>query len=448
MNPNTSCPPSPTSTAAAAMAAAATTAPSSSAEDDVNSTSTQPSKNDPVHAARLMSLANYVRHILSLTAGNPNAQSSQIPTKQQSSQPQSYSKQEHVRTHESQSSGPGPIKSDSNRRHRYSPEYRRQFLGRRHQQPEQRPPPSEMSSMTASRSQYDHGYRHEDSSFDHRIEHHRSPSQFHPHSHSHSHSSPQRSHFAHHSQQPNPTSVWVAQTQAATRNLSALIKIPHPNLTLTLALIYVDRLKAKYPEAKGEPGCSHRLFLVAYIIAAKYRCSVELSPPVTRDGSENADGERDAGSSGVAAMQDRDSFDSFEQSLEARLNAELIFSNHAWVRLLNLGLFYRQSTATPSSQASHDSTMSPSSSSSSSPASPAVDAAPMTRLQPHAQPQNPSLSSIINPSSAPAAMLQVEDLDRMEAEFLTFLNFDLATMSHDLETCWNLLVGRNEVSSR
>jgi hypothetical protein len=55
-----------------------------------------------------------------------------------------------------------------------------------------------------------------------------------------------------------------------------------------------------------------------------------------------------------------------------------------------------------------------------------------------------SSSSPVSSSNAAGSVLQVEDLDRMEAEFLTFLNFDLATMSHDLETCWNLLVGKKD----
>ncbi|KAF8978293.1 hypothetical protein BGZ52_006191, partial [Haplosporangium bisporale] len=57
---------------------------------------------------------------------------------------------------------------------------------------------------------------------------------------------------------------------------------------------------------------------------------------------------------------------------------------------------------------------------------------------PRAQPQSvtPATPGTLTPAGA---ILQVEDLDRMESEFLTFLKGDLATMSHDLETCWNLL---------
>ncbi|KAF9959178.1 hypothetical protein BGZ70_008946 [Mortierella alpina] len=41
---------------------------------------------DPAHAARLMSLANYVRHILSLTSGNSNAQPKPVAQPQQPKQ--------------------------------------------------------------------------------------------------------------------------------------------------------------------------------------------------------------------------------------------------------------------------------------------------------------------------------------------------------------------------
>ncbi|KAF9567489.1 hypothetical protein EC968_003213 [Mortierella alpina] len=41
---------------------------------------------DPAHAARLMSLANYVRHILSLTNGSPNAQAQAVVQPQQAKQ--------------------------------------------------------------------------------------------------------------------------------------------------------------------------------------------------------------------------------------------------------------------------------------------------------------------------------------------------------------------------
>ncbi|KAF9102333.1 hypothetical protein BGX29_004711 [Mortierella sp. GBA35] len=236
------------------------------------------------------------------------------------------------------------------------------------------------------------------------------------------------------------------------RNHPQLPRVPYPNLTLTLALIYVDRLKAKNPEAKGESGCSHRLFLTAFIIAAKYRCSVELAPYLSEDAS----------SSENSLYYDPPEE---EHSLDSRLNSELIFSNHAWVRLLNLGSFAR-TPATPtsagsasgSSMAHHPGQSSPRLSVPPSPqvseTSTMASSTPMPTTPTHGQAsthaqlsqqqqqqqqqQSQGLSSIMG------SILQVEDLDRMEAEFLTFLNFDLATMSHDLETCWNLLVGKKE----
>ncbi|KAG0379160.1 hypothetical protein BGX24_001509 [Mortierella sp. AD032] len=254
-----------------------------------------------------------------------------------------------------------------------------------------------------------------------------------------------------------------------------LPKVPFPNLTLTLALIYVDRLKAKNPEAKGEPGCSHRLFLIAFIIAAKYRCSVSLSPSQ----EESAQSENSLFYDPPVVPEEDESEE--ELSLETRLNAELIFSNHAWVRLLNLGSFARTPTSATNAGGSGPTgqtlPISSSGQQQRTPGSPMMTSVPPspqvsetstlasntpvpttpTQGQTPTQAQPPqSLSSIMHSSTGGASnangsvgatgtMLQVEDLDRMEAEFLTFLNFDLATMTHDLETCWNLLVGKKDV---
>ncbi|KAG0002897.1 hypothetical protein BGZ79_002097 [Entomortierella chlamydospora] len=356
------------------------------------------------HAARLMSLANYIRHILSLTVAVPNAQpqaharQQQVkdePRNQDSNTPSSNSSSGSTAS----SSGPGPIKSESNRRHRFSPAYHHHPARRSTHHSERG------SSSTQYHSEYP-GYREGNYTSESRET---------------SQNYPRASYDASHTQQP--TSI-----------LPPLLKIPFPNLTLTLALIYVDRLKAKYPKVKGEPGCSHRLFLVAFIIAAKYRCSVELSPPVSQD-LDGVDQEQEIGSyrnnpDGEGIEDDGRS----NQSLDARLNAELIFSNHAWVRLLNLGSFYRQ----PSADAAASSSSATENREQSSSAQPSHSAQAIESL--------PPLSSIINnaASSPVTGMLQVEDLDRMEAEFLTFLQLDLATMSHDLETCWNLLVGKSE----
>lgn len=115
-----------------------------------------------------------------------------------------------------------------------------------------------------------------------------------------------------------------------------------------------------------------------------------------------------------------------EQHLEARLNAELIFSNHAWVRLWNVGLFGRPPTT-------------------SSPAMGGATPPPHDSTLATAAGHPPFLPSIIKPGSSPASTsLEVADLDRMEAEFLTFLNFDLATESKDLKTCWNVMMNTKD----
>lgn len=139
-------------------------------------------------------------------------------------------------------------------------------------------------------------------------------------------------------------------------------------------------------------------------------------------------------------------------TLEARLNAELIFSNHAWVRLLNLGSFYRQPTVSAAAAAAPGPMHPTQFNDCTRPQTASPSLAPQQSSQSN---QLPSLASILNSApvssiaSVPATsgILQVEDLDRMEAEFLRFLNFDLAAMSHDLETCWNLLVGKKESSA-
>ncbi|KAF9352822.1 hypothetical protein BGX34_011951 [Mortierella sp. NVP85] len=292
---------------------------------------------------------------------------------------------------------------------------------------------------------------------------------------------------------------------------SPLLKVPYPNLTLTLALMYVDRLKAKYPEEKGEAGCSQRLFLVAYIIAAKYRCSVELAVLLQENEDFAVELERRQQSGRDPAYQHeytkagRDQDDLVERVLKARSRAELIFSNHEWVRLLCLGSFFRPPPP-PSSSTQHQQQQqqhqhqqqqqqqpqdqqrsfaagalmkrSPSSQITTQPSSPASLASPkpeplpcdtyrsgsLAHPAPHSHPYpvasstaapTPIRSSMASspslPSPAPSPLtplapsssspiLRVEDLDRMETEFLTFLDFDLSARSHDLRTCWSLLV--------
>ncbi|KAK3813687.1 MAG: hypothetical protein JOS17DRAFT_453693 [Linnemannia elongata] len=400
-----------------------------------------------------------------------------------------------------------PLKAVSNRRHRhrYSPDYH-DHAGQRHarhqdQQYSDYPTDSQQRPMIRHESSfqgpYDQGYR--EGNDDH-YDHHSAQQHFHPqqqqphqhrypHQHQHEYDQYDQSYPAVHRRSESPSNSAKSPSDAVrhfpqpintSRNLPQLPKVPFPNLTLTLALIYVDRLKAKNPEAKGEQGCSHRLFLIAFIIAAKYRCSVALSPPL---GSQESESENSLYYDPPVVPEEEDEE---QQSLESRLNSELIFSNHAWVRLLNLGSFartpatptsagpgnmgnsggqplpissssggqasspYMSSSVPPSPQVSETSTMA-----SNTPV-PTTPTQGQTPTQAQTQPQQlQSLSSIMHSvtqnsssssSSANAAgsVLQVEDLDRMEAEFLTFLNFDLATMSHDLETCWNLLVGKKD----
>lgn len=278
---------------------------------------------------------------------------------------------------------------------------------------------------------------------------------------------------------------------------------------------------------KGEPGCSHRLFLVAYIIAAKYRCCVELaallqehedlSVDLERRRSRNDHvyeqeyhNQRDAHYHSNHHSRDRsDDYNSIKQDseykelrdrvLQARERAELILSNHEWVRLLCLGSFIRPPPPSPSSQHQQHPSRSTAAAGGAAPSGyatigivkPMVSARTSPYQQPMAQPSSPYTSPNPDPkylpihspspcdttrgnsahdaqypahastaiatpvqvksapsspsmSLAPSTILQVEDLDRMETEFLTFLEFDLTTRSQDLTTCWNLLVGNKD----
>ncbi|KAF9137586.1 hypothetical protein BGX30_010099 [Mortierella sp. GBA39] len=469
--------------------AAASVAPTSSSEESASTASpTTSSRNNPNHSAQLLSLANYIRHILSLTTGNTNAQPPQAnannqPQKQETTpKPTNTNNAQEIHTSNSR-----PLKALSNRRHRhrYSPDYH-DHAGQRHArhqdwQYSDYPTDSQQQHMIRPESSFqgpdDQGYREGNND---RYDHHSAPQHFHPQQQQpHQHRYPQQHQHQHDQYDPSYPAVHH-------RNLPQLPKVPFPNLTLTLALIYVDRLKAKNPEAKGEQGCSHRLFLIAFIIAAKYRCSVALSPPLH---SQESESENSLYYDPPVVPEEEDEE---QQSLESRLNSELIFSNHAWVRLLNLGSFAR-TPATPTSAGSgnmrncggqtlpissssggqhqhQQQALSPRMSASVPPSPQVSETSTMASNTPvpttptqgqtptHAQTQPQQLQSLSyimhsvtqNPSSssssanAAGSVLQVEDLDRMEAEFLTFLNFDLATMSHDLETCWNLLVGKKD----
>ncbi|KAF9928526.1 hypothetical protein FBU30_002325 [Linnemannia zychae] len=435
----------------------------SSSEESAGAASSS-SRNNPSHAAQLMSLANYIRHILSLTAGNSNTpphQGNQPQQHDDSSNKQSISKNNHTppSTQELHTSSSRSLKVLSNKRqrHRYSPEYH-DHGGQRHSRHNQ--------------ESYDQGYQEGHQ--------HKAPPQFPPQDQNQPQFNNQQSQgTSYRFRSPSNTKAsdvlrHFPQPINTSRTSPPLLRVPFPNLTLTLALIYVDRLKAKNPEAKGEPGCSHRLFLIAFIIAAKYRCSVALSPSFSeQETSENSENSLFYDPPVVPEEDDVEE----EQSLESRLNSELIFSNHAWVRLLNLGSFARTSPSdTPTHSGSGVEQTLPNSPSGNGPSSPmsTVPSSPQTnddatstrasntpvpttpthgqtpsQAQMHPQ-QLQNFSSIMHSatsgaiSSAGSPALQVEDLDRMEAEFLTFLNFDLATMTHDLETCWNLLVGKKD----
>ncbi|KAK3814185.1 MAG: hypothetical protein J3Q66DRAFT_345836 [Benniella sp.] len=424
------------------------------------------------HASRLLNLFSYIRHIVSLTSGvsnthlqanpnpnpNPNANANaNANTKQQNKQDQMRAPDNSphgVPQGSGPSGGPGPIKSESNWRHRYSPDYHQQLVRRNeHRQMQSDRDDRRLSTdyplqdnpSFSKRSGYqdEYGYREGSRGYDQHPQGEVRQEEYQGTYRTTSRPYPQpQLHHAPHPRQPSASLAWPSHSAATpTKNLPPFLKVPYPNLTLTLAQIYVDRLKAKYPDVEGEPGCSFRLFLIAYIIAAKYRCSVELTPSPQQDADRAIQEKYDQTfSHSDRSMDYIDGYGEYatdgpisskyaysaEQNLEARLNAELIFSNHAWVRLLNHGLFYRQPTA-------------------SSPAIGGATPPPHDPTSTTIAGQPPFLSSIIKSGSSPGTTsLDVADLDRMEAEFLTFLEFDLATESHDLKKCWDLVMGTKD----
>lgn len=186
--------------------ASKTSSPSSSPPLTNKASTIVPSKNDPVLASRLMSLANYIRHIVSLTSGNtPLHTQPSLVTPPKTVPTLSYHRNHPPRSNVHDvslpsplSAGPGPIKTESSlRRHRFSAGY-----------------------------QGHHTRRQSNSHHAHVLE----------------------SNVPYHLPSPTSPSFLVrhdpSRPSSTKVKTSPLLKIPYPNLTLTLALIYVDRLKA------------------------------------------------------------------------------------------------------------------------------------------------------------------------------------------------------------
>jgi hypothetical protein len=233
--------------------------------------------------------------------------------------------------------------------------------------------------------------------------------------------------------------------------------------------------------------------LVAYIIAAKYRCSVELATLLQEQYRSDVTTLTNTNTTSTLANETCDQkgekkgdITDFKETIgrqgeeksidqricEARSRAEVILSNQAWVQLLTLGSFMRP---TPPSSTSNttDSTIVAARTSPSQPMNRSIGSNATGTLEPGSgveakplpiqsaplsttdgttvtQTQTPPSSNSTSPSSPlppslPSSVLQVEDLNRMESEFLTFLDYDLAARSQDLDTCWSLLVGNKEI---
>ncbi|KAH7047802.1 hypothetical protein BKA57DRAFT_505468 [Linnemannia elongata] len=459
----------------------------------------QSQRDNPIYAARLISLANYIRHIISLSSGTSPLHSQSALVQQrlllaQHQQRQLQQQRQQQKLQESRpswtaanrpqqdlaslpsplSAGPGPMKNNSlsTRRHRQTSEYHDHAARRQihHQQQQVQSsasvqdaqgflqcPDSTQALPSPTSPTFQVGRRS---------------------------SQPQQQQQQ--SQNAGHEHSTAATTEASPRGSKlalTLPKVPFPNLTLTLALIYVDRLKEKNPAAKGEPGCSHRLFLVAYIIAAKYRCCVELanllqeqyrsdvSTPTTNTTSTLANETYDQSEKGDS-VDNKDAIEGQKKSIdqricEARSRAEVILSNQAWVQLLSLGSFMRPTpppsiTSTTTTVAARTSPSQPMNRSISSKGTGTLESSSEVEAKPLpiqssplsandsasvTQTQTPPPSNSTSPSTPlpPSSALQVGDLDRMESEFLTFLDYDLAARSQDLDTCWSLLVGNKDI---
>ncbi|KAG0279991.1 hypothetical protein BGZ95_011667 [Linnemannia exigua] len=467
----------------------------------------QPQQDNPIHAARLISLANYIRHIISLSSGNSpfHSQSTLIQQRLLLVQRQQQQLRQQQKLQESRpawatanrlqqdsaslpsplSAGPGPMKNNSlsARKHRQTSEYHDHAARRQHhhhQQQQQQQQQMQTSAPFVLTSVVQDPLPSPTSPIFQVI--HRS-------------SQPQQ-------QLHNAGNEQPAAAGAGSKLALTLPKVPFPNLTLTLALIYVDRLKEKNPAAKGEPGCSHRLFLVAYIIAAKYRCSVELAALLQEqyrsDASTTSSSDEEESDNGevvdksaiggvsnsninISCSSEEEKAKSIDRRIsEARSRAEVILSNQAWVQLLSLGSFMRP--ITPASITTKNNNATAAESTMTSPSQPinrsivsnatgtlelgsAVEAKPLpiqslpsttdettiTHGAEQTQTVSPPSSNSTSPSTALppqsplSSILQVEDLNRMESEFLTFLDYDLAARSQDLDTCWSLLVGNKAI---
>lgn len=49
-----------------------------------------------------------------------------------------------------------------------------------------------------------------------------------------------------------------------------VMRVGPSSVTLLHALLYILKLRSIYPRARGEPGCAHRLFVVALLVATRY----------------------------------------------------------------------------------------------------------------------------------------------------------------------------------
>ncbi|KAI9316639.1 hypothetical protein BX666DRAFT_1945333 [Dichotomocladium elegans] len=184
------------------------------------------------------------------------------------------------------------------------------------------------------------------------------------------------------------------------RNPSALPTLC-PSVALLIAMRYIDRLKKKYTSIRGAVGCSHRLVVVAYMMATKY-IHASLRLVVNEDDDQLRQRQRQPSSSGSSQASNSDDSDPTEALPHTRLSTERSTLNRPFV------------AAQP-------------------PASPPLSppASPKTQREPSLETSRRALRAL-----------------RMEIEFLHFLSYDLSCVDPISLVYWVRQINNNDDDDR
>ncbi|KAK9762155.1 hypothetical protein K7432_012382 [Basidiobolus ranarum] len=102
-----------------------------------------------------------------------------------------------------------------------------------------------------------------------------------------------------------------------------------PTVALIFALVYVERLKKLHPNARGETGCGHRLFLVSYMVACKY-LQGHLLACESRTSQGAKDYAAEVPNTDESTSEDRQNGNSH---VPASVLSSIILPNEQWARL-------------------------------------------------------------------------------------------------------------------